>query len=105
MSYKPISWSGIGLRFLFALVLVFATYNPEKYSYFHWGIQQMGENTALKLFVGIVLLIGWIIYLRATLRSLRPIGLILALPNPMCQTILPILFFISSTVITLFDYF
>ena len=79
MSYKPLSWSGIGLRFLFALILVLATYNPEEYSYFHWGIQNISENSALKVFVGIVLLIGWVIYIRATLRSLGPIGLILAL--------------------------
>lgn len=79
MSHKPISWSGIGLRFLFALILVFATYNPEEYSYFHWGIQNISENSALKVFVGIVLLIGWVIYIRATLRSLGPVGLILAL--------------------------
>ena len=79
MSYKPISWSGIGLRFLFALVLVLATYNPEEYSYFHWGIQNISENSALKVFIGIVLLIGWVIYIRATLRSLGPVGLILAL--------------------------
>ena len=79
MSYKPLSWSGIGLRFLFALILVLATYNPEEYSYFHWGIQNISENSALKVFVGIVLLIGWVIYIRATLRSLGPVGLILAL--------------------------
>ena len=78
MAYKPISWSGIGLRFLFALVLVFATYNPEEYSYFHWGLKNISDFSVLKLFVGIVLLIGWVIYIRATLRSLGAIGLILA---------------------------
>ena len=79
MAYKPITWSGIGLRFLFALVLVLATYNPEEYSYYHWGIKNISDFSVLKLFVGIVLLIGWVIYLRATMRSLGPVGLILAL--------------------------
>lgn len=79
MSYKPITWSGIGLRFLFALILVFATYNPEEYSYYHWGIKNISDFSALKGFVGVVLIIGWVIYIRATLRSLGPIGLILAL--------------------------
>ena len=79
MSYKPITWSGIGLRFLFALVLVLATYNPEEYSYYHWGIENITDFSVLKLFIGIVLLIGWVIFIRATLRSLGAIGLILAL--------------------------
>ena len=78
MSYSPISWSGIGLRFLFALVLVFATYNPEGYSYFHWGILEIQSFTALKAFVGVVLLIGWVIFIRATVNSLGLIGLSLA---------------------------
>jgi hypothetical protein len=79
MSYKPITWSGIGLRFLFALILVLVTYNPEEYSYFHWGIKNITDFSVLKLFLGIVLLIGWVIYIRATFRSLGAIGLILAL--------------------------
>lgn len=79
MAYKPITWSGIGFRFLFALVLVLATYNPEGYSYYHWGIKNISDFSVPKLFVGVVLLIGWVIYLRATMRSLGPVGLILAL--------------------------
>jgi hypothetical protein len=78
MSYTPITWSGIGMRFLVALLLVFVTYNPEEYSYFHWGIKGISDFSVLKLFAGIVLLIGWVIYLRATLRSLGAFGLILA---------------------------
>lgn len=78
MSYTPITWTGIGLRFLAALVLVFATYNPSGYSFFHWGTKHFNEMMVFKLFVGIVLLIGWTIYIRATLRSLGGFGLFLA---------------------------
>ncbi|HFD80001.1 MAG TPA: hypothetical protein ENK05_06370 [Gammaproteobacteria bacterium] len=76
--YRGISWTGFLLRFLAALVLVFATYNPEGYSYFHWVRDHLAEQLPLKLFAGVVLLIGWTIYIRATLRSLGAFGLFLA---------------------------
>lgn len=79
MAESGISWAGIGLRFFFASILVFATYNPEGYSYFHWGILEFQSITALKAFVGVVLLIGWVIFVRATLNSLGIIGLTLAI--------------------------
>jgi RsiW-degrading membrane proteinase PrsW (M82 family) len=80
------TWSGFLLRLLFALTLVYASYNPEGYSYFHW-IQAslshtetglLGSN-ALKFVVGILLLIGWIIYASATRNSLGLVGVILIL--------------------------
>ena len=42
-------------------------------------MKNISEITPLKVFAGIVLLIGWVIYIRATIRSLGIIGLILAL--------------------------
>lgn len=72
------------LRLFAALVVVFATYNPEGYSYYHWAIAKLPEMglpgfDVLKAFVGVVLLIGWAILLRATLRSLGAIGTLLAI--------------------------
>ena len=75
---KSISASGILLRFLMAIILVFSSYNPEGYSYYDWVLTDLKDITPLKVLVGIVLLIGWIIYIRATLRSLGALGLILA---------------------------
>lgn len=70
---------GFLIRFAAALTLVFATYNPERLSYFHWVLGSRDpEEWALKAFVGVVLLIGWTIFLRATLRSLGLIGSALA---------------------------
>ena len=70
---------GFLIRFVAALALVFATYNPERLSYFHWALGSRDpEEWALKAFVGVVLLIGWTIFLRATLRSLGLIGSALA---------------------------
>jgi hypothetical protein len=64
-----------GLRFLFALTLILLTYNPTGYSYIHW--LQQGELGPEHLLGGIVLIIGWAMFVRAALRSLGPIGLIL----------------------------
>ena len=71
------SWAGFALRFLFALIIVFATYNPEGLSYYHWGIKEFFPLAPLKVLVAIILLIGWVIYIRATMRSLGGVGLIL----------------------------
>lgn len=66
-------------RALVALVLVFATYNPEGYSYYHWALGKLPEFSATKGFIGVVLLIGWAIYVRATLHSLGAVGTLLAI--------------------------
>lgn len=74
---KEIGWAGIGWRFLVALILVFATYNPEGYSYIDWITTKEAGPLALKVLVGIILVIGWTIYLRATSRSLGGFGIAL----------------------------
>jgi hypothetical protein len=77
-AYKGLTWSGFLLRFLAAVILVFATYNPSEYSYYHWVSRNLSEPTPLMALAGILLLIGWTIYLRATARSLGLFGLLLA---------------------------
>jgi len=72
------TWLGFSLRLLGAFVLVFATFNPTGQSYFHWVMRELPQFSILKGFVGITLLIGWVIYLRATKRSLGMIGVVLA---------------------------
>ena len=75
---KPITLQGFLLRFMFALLLVMLTYNPSGYSYSHWIQTSFSNFSPLLGLAGISLIIGWVIYLRATLRSLGLIGLILA---------------------------
>ncbi len=86
MHKDTFNWTGFLFRLLFALGLVYATYNPEGYSYFHW-IQAslnhtetglLGSN-ALKFVVGILLLGGWLLYLNATRDSLGIFGVCLLL--------------------------
>lgn len=67
------------LRWLLALVVVFATFNPSGYSYAHWISTAEGGQLPLKVLVGVVLAILYVIYLRATWRSIGPVGAGLAL--------------------------
>jgi hypothetical protein len=65
-------------RFIAALVLVFATYNPSGYSFYHWASNSLDAIDPLVVLAGVVLLIGWVMFIRATLRSLGTLGIILA---------------------------
>lgn len=73
-----IGWQGFMIRFIAGLVLVFSTYNPEGYSYFHWVKDNYPSISALQTFLGVLLLVGWVMYGRAALRSLGIVGLTLA---------------------------
>jgi len=72
-------WDSFIIRFILATVIVFATYNPEGMSYYDWIKDEFPTFTVYKGFVGVILIIGWIILLRATIGSLGAIGIILAI--------------------------
>jgi len=82
MAANNFTWSSFFIRFAFALVLVYATYNPSGYSFYHWAQDALfGEAIALTppfAMTAVILLIGWTVYIRATLRSLGGFGLGLA---------------------------
>lgn len=65
-------------RLLFAVLLVFASFNPSEVSFYHWVLDGNSDTLVYKAVLGIVLLIGWVMYLRATWNSLGPIGLFIA---------------------------
>jgi hypothetical protein len=67
------------MRFLFAFVLVVVTWNPTRYNYIEWARAQWDALAPLVLFVGIVLLMGWIFFVRTAAHSLGALGLILCL--------------------------
>lgn len=79
-----ITWLSFFIRLMFAFILVFATFNPSGYSYFHWFKNTMPAFTPYIALAGIALIIGWAIFIRATIRSLGPIGVILALLLQAC---------------------
>jgi amino acid transporter len=64
-------------RFAAAVVVVFATYNPEGLSYYHW-LREGGGSLPLKAFAGIVLLIAWIFLLKSAQSSLGMLGVALS---------------------------
>ncbi len=66
------------IRLAVALVLVLGTFNPTDYSYYRWVTDQGSGNLALKALAGVAILILLVIYLRATWRSIGPIGVVLA---------------------------
>ncbi len=70
--------SGFFLRWLFALLLVFITYNPTHYSLFHWLYPFQNEQLPLKILSLLVILVIYLIFLRATFRSIGLLGIILA---------------------------
>ena len=62
-------------RWLAALLLVLATYNPSGYSYYHWISELEVGNWVLKLLVGVVLAILYATFGLATQRSLGRLGI------------------------------
>ena len=78
MAVKTFSAGNFLVRLILAVILVFATYNPSEYSWYHWLVKSDFAVDPMMILAGIVLLIGWIIFLRATLRSLGPAGTLLA---------------------------
>ena len=78
MAVKRFTFLNFLIRFVLAVVLVFCTYNPSGHSWYHWFMEAVDKVNPVIIFAGVVLLIGWVIYLRATIRSLGEIGTLLA---------------------------
>lgn len=76
--------AGLFTRYVVALLLVYGTYNPEGYSFYHWVLRPIGSGpptagpAALKFLVGVLLVTAWAVFLNATRRSLGLAGAILS---------------------------
>ena len=80
MAVPRIGFSSVGSRFLFAFAMVCLTWNPTRFNYIAWALQQwQGDLPPLVAFVGIALAAGWFFFLRTTARSLGTLGLVLCL--------------------------
>jgi hypothetical protein len=62
-------------RWLAAMFLVLATYNPSGYSYYHWVSELDIGNWILKLLIGVLLVILYATFGLATQRSLGRLGI------------------------------
>ncbi len=65
------------VRMLAVMFLVAATYNPSGYSYYHWAFQADSTDWALKVFLGFLIIFGYVFCGYATWRSMR---LLLSIP-------------------------
>lgn len=65
------------LRWMFAFALLTASYNPTPWNYSAWAQANCQTATSLCVLFGLVLAVGYIIYLRATLRSIGLFGMVL----------------------------
>ncbi len=70
---------GFIVRWLCAFGLLAATFNPTQYNYINWARDYGGMNMSIAVLLGLLLMIGYIIYLRATLRSIGGFGMLLVL--------------------------
>lgn len=70
---------GFFIRWLGAFLLVTATYNPTQYNYVTWVLTSWPELMSVTVLLGLLMLVGYIIYFRATLRSIGVFGMGLVL--------------------------
>jgi hypothetical protein len=64
------------LRWIFTLFLVFSTYNPSGRSFFHWATSGKAPATIIAV-TTIALIGGYVFLIRATWRSVKPLGALL----------------------------
>jgi len=64
-------------RMLFALALVLLTFNPTGHSYYHWLADGFPSVSPAEAVAGILLLLGWISFVRTTLSAIGTVGIVL----------------------------
>lgn len=70
---------GLFFRWLFAFGLLALTYNPTDWNYVRWSLANYEAHLSVAVLMGLLLTIGYIIYLRATVRSIGGFGMFLVL--------------------------
>jgi len=66
-------------RLLFAVALVLLTFNPTGHSYYHWLADGFPSVSPAEAIAGLLLLIGWIFFVRSTLAAMGTLGVTLML--------------------------
>lgn len=70
---------GILLRWFVAFLLIAATLNPTDWNYVAWTRATWPGHMSVTVLLGLLLFVGYVIYLRATLRSIGVFGMALVL--------------------------
>jgi hypothetical protein len=68
---------GFLLRWVFAFLLVAVTYNPTQWNFVQWARASWDGQMPMVLLAGLLLLVGYIIFFSATLRSIGVFGMAL----------------------------
>jgi hypothetical protein len=68
---------GIFLRWLGAFLLLTATYNPTDWNYIRWVSSSFSTQLPLAILLGLLLGVGYMVYVVATLRSIGAFGVVL----------------------------
>lgn len=68
---------GFVLRWLAAFALLAVTFNPTRWNYYRWAEANYGVQLPLTVLFGLVLFLAYAVYLRATLRSIGALGMVL----------------------------
>lgn len=83
-SGDSIGGSGLLFRLFLAVAVVFATFNPWGASFYDWALVPLvaadgglGTLDPLKVLAGLLLLVGWVVCVQATRRSLGLTGALL----------------------------
>lgn len=69
--------TGFLTRWGLAFVLLAATYNPTQWNYVEWTRANYSINLPAAVLIGLLLTTGYIIFMRATLRSIGAFGVVL----------------------------
>jgi hypothetical protein len=77
MAVQGISWFGVMVRVVLAVLLVLVTFNPSGTSVYHWLSTPPLDITALKAFLVVALLVAWVVCLRTAYVALGALGLVL----------------------------
>lgn len=67
---------GILLRWLGALALLSVTFNPTRWNYVHWVRSTWPDQMPLTVLLGLLLAVGYMVYVVATIRSIGAFGVV-----------------------------
>lgn len=70
---------GFFIRWISAFILLVVTYNPSFWNYSTWVGANYSSNLPVAVLVGLILIAGYLVFLRATLNSIGIVGMVLIL--------------------------
>ncbi len=70
--FSPLSFL---VRWVLSMFLVFSTYNPTGYSYYHWITAAADDHLPLKMFIGCLLAITYAVFGMTMWRAMGPFGI------------------------------